>query len=66
MTGSELILSKIAARLAILVTLGFLAYLPDQRHQPPIAQANATDMSEARPQASRLENRTNATVADAD
>jgi hypothetical protein len=66
MTSSELILSKIAARLAIIVTLGLLGHLPDQRHQRPLAQANAIEISEASPPASRLENRTHETVGYAD
>jgi hypothetical protein len=66
MTTSERVLSKIALRLAVMVTLGLLGHLPDQRHPPPIAQANATEPGEAFPQASRLAGRTNEAVGYAD
>src|ERR1700744_188524 len=62
MTTSELILSKIASRLAVMVVLGLLGHLPDQHHQPPITQANAIETSAVYPQASSLENRPNDTV----
>ena len=66
MTTSELVLSKIASRLAIMVILGLLAHLPDQRHRPPIDPADASEISAIGRQASMPENRAEATVGYSD
>lgn len=60
MTTSELLLSKIALRLAVVVVLGLVGHLPDQRRQPLTAQADAIEMSAASSRPSALENQTNA------
>jgi hypothetical protein len=66
MTTSERILSTIASRLAIMVLLGLLGHLPDQRHQSPIDRADAIEMSAAGSPASGVENRTDAAAGYAD
>lgn len=45
MTTSELILRKIALRLAIMVAFVLLGHLPDRRVQLPTAPAHATEIS---------------------